>query len=41
MIGKKHLNSIYFNYKKCKNFDEIYSNMEKIYNENFIYLSDL
>ena len=38
---KKHLNSIYFNYKKCKNFDEIYSNMEKIYNENFIYLSDL
>jgi hypothetical protein len=38
---EKHLNSIYFNYKKCDHFEKIYKEIEKIYNENFIYLNDL
>lgn len=38
---KKHLNSIYINYKKSRYFDEIYSNVEAIFQKDHQYLVDL
>lgn len=38
---KKHLNSIYANYKKAPRFEECYEKLEVLYSKQYIYLSDL
>lgn len=38
---KKHLNSIYLNYKKAPRFEMCYPKLEKLYQADFEYLSDL
>ena len=38
---KKHLKSIQLSYSKAKFFDEIYSDIEKIYSKEYIYLKEI
>jgi len=37
---EKHLKSLFFNYKKAKNFNKIYPKIEKIYKKNWENLAD-
>ncbi|WP_332697649.1 WbqC family protein [Halalkalibacter lacteus] len=38
---KKHLNSIYFNYKKAKHFEKCFAKLENLYSKDHKYLADL
>ncbi len=38
---RRHLNSIFFNYRKAKYFDRLYPQLEQLYQERYDFLSDL
>jgi hypothetical protein len=38
---KKHLNSIYCNYKKAASFEQCYAKLEKLYQKDYDFLADL
>lgn len=41
IVRKKQAKSLYFNYKKCKFFDEIWIKLKNIFEKDYIYLIDL
>ncbi len=38
--GKKHLQTIHLNYSKCKYFNDLFPDIEKLYNKKHKYLAD-